>query len=150
MKILFDIQEKYTDTEIHICNHEKNRKVLELREMLEGMFHEKMTVYREHDAKTLRVFEIIRIYSENKKVYVRTKGETYEVRDRLYVLEESLKDKGFVRISNSEIVNIEYIEKMDLSYVGTIKMLMKNGDETFVSRRCIGKIKEVLSGEVMR
>ncbi|MBO6092254.1 MAG: LytTR family transcriptional regulator, partial [Oscillospiraceae bacterium] len=61
-----------------------------------------------------------------------------------YVLEETLHDRGFVRISNSEIVNISQIEKLDMSYAGTIKMFMKNGDETFVSRRYVSKIKSVL------
>ena len=87
----------------------------------------------------------MRIYSENKKVYVRTKEERFEVRDRLYVLEDMLREKGFVRISNSEIVNISQIEKLDMSYAGTIKMYMKNGDETFVSRRYVSRIKEVLN-----
>lgn len=109
------------------------------------MFNEKITVHKNHETKSVTTYEIVRIYSENKKVYLRTQKHTYEVRDRLYSLEEALRDKGFVRISNSEIVNISVIEKLDMSYTGTIKMYMKNGDETFVSRRYVGKIKDVLT-----
>ena len=148
MKILLDIQEKYEDIEVHICSDTKTKDVLSLRDLLEGMFNEKITVHKNQETKSVTTYEIVRIYSENKKVYLRTQKYTYEVRDRLYSLEESLRDQGFVRISNSEIVNISQIEKLDMSYTGTIKMYMKNGDETFVSRRYVSKIKDVLTKEV--
>lgn len=145
MKIQLDIQEKYKEIEVHICSDTKTKEVLSLRGLLEGMFNEKIMVHKNHETKSVTTYEIVRIYSENKKVYLRTQKHTYEVRDRLYSLEESLRDKGLVRISNSEIVNISMIEKLDMSYTGTIKMYMKNGDETFVSRRYVGKIKDVLT-----
>lgn len=144
MKIKFDIQEKYTEPEIHLCNKEKSRELVGIHEMLENLLGIKITVYKSQEAKKLAPSKIIRIYSENKKVYVRAQDDYYEVRDRIYTLEEQLEEWGFVRISNSEIVNIHQIEKLDMSYTGTIKMYMKNGDETFVSRRYVKKIKEVL------
>ena len=145
MKLLFDIQEQYREIEIHICSDQRSKEALGLRDLLEGLLFTKLTVYRNQETKSVSSYEIVRIYSENKKVYVRTKEERFEVRDRLYVLEDVLREKGFVRISNSEIVNISQIEKLDMSYAGTIKMYMKNGDETFVSRRYVSRIKEVLN-----
>ena len=145
MKILFDIQEKYRDIEIHICCEKRTKEALGLRDLLEGFLSSKITVHKNQETRSVSSYEIVRIYSESKKVYVRTKEETFEVRDRLYVLEESLGDRGFVRISNSEIVNISQIGKLDMSYIGTIKMFMKNGDETFVSRRYVSRIKAVLN-----
>lgn len=147
MKIQLDIQEKYKEMEVHICSDAKTKDVLSLQDMLEGIFNRKITAHRNQETKLVTAYEIVRIYSENKKVNLRTKKHTYEVRDRLYSLEEALKDKGFVRISNSEIVNLLQIEKLDMSYTGTIKMYMKNGDETFVSRRYVSRIKDVLMRE---
>ena len=145
MKILFDIQEQYQETELHICCNKRSKEALGLRDLLEELLFTKITVHKDQETKSVATFEIVRIYSENKKVYVRTKEDTFEVRDRLYVLEETLSERGFVRISNSEIVNISQIEKLDMSYAGTIKMFMKNGDETFVSRRYVSRIKEMLN-----
>ena len=144
MKIKFDIQNKYQDIEIHLCNKEKNSEILSLHETLVNLLDVKIRVQKEQQSKVVVPSQIIRIYSENKKVYVRTRDDHYEVKERLYTLEEQLKDRGFVRISNSEIVNIEQIEKLDMSHVGTIKMFLKNQDETYVSRRYVSKIKEVL------
>lgn len=145
MKLLFEINKKYREPEIHICCESKTKEALGIRELLESVLYTRITVYKEQEARSLSVYEIVRIYSENKRVYVRTGDEVLEVRDRLYVLEETLRDKDFVRISNSELVNISQIEKMDMSYSGTIKMIMKNGDATYVSRRYVARIKEVLS-----
>ncbi len=145
MKIKFDIQEKYNEIELHLCNKEKNHELVELRDTLENLFDIKIKVYKEHKTTVLIPSKIVRIYAENKKVYIRTKDNCYEVKERIYTLEEQLKNKGFTRISNSEIVNIHQIQKLDMSYAGTIKMYMKNEDETFVSRRYVKKIKEELS-----
>lgn len=51
---------------------------------------------------------------------------------------------SFVRISNSEIVNLRRVNNFDLSYAGTIRVSLNNGDTAFVSRRYIPKIKKVL------
>lgn len=150
MKILLEIQEKYQATEIHICSRKRTREVLALQKMLEDLLDAKITVQNDQETLSVAAYEIVRIYSENKRVYVRTADAAYEVRDRLYALEEALAGQGFVRISNSEIVNTAQIKKLDMSYAGTIKMYMKNGDTAFVSRRYVSKIKEVLLGKEQR
>lgn len=144
MKIKFDIQDKYEEIEIHLCSKEKNSEILGIHEALVNLLDIKIRVHKEQEVKTVVPSQIIRIYSENKRVYIRTKEDCYQVKERLYTLEEQLKDKEFVRISNSEIVNIQQIEKLDMSHAGTIKMYMKNQDTTYVSRRYVSKIKEVL------
>ena len=144
MKIIFDIQEKYKEPEIHLCGPEQTCEMEDLRETLEKLLDTGIRVYRGTETAVIVPAQIVRIYSENKKVYVRTDADCYEVRERLYTLEEQLKERGFVRISNSEIVNIRQIEKLDMSHAGTIKMYLKNQDVTYVSRRYISKIKEVL------
>ena len=149
MKIRYDIQEKYAEAEIHLCDNEKSQELIRIHELLEGLFDIKVLGYQNHEVKEILPSRIVRIFSENKKVYVRTESEVYEVRERLYVLEEQLKGRGFVRISNSEIVNLQQIDKLDMSHAGTIKMYMENQDVTYVSRRYIKKIKDELSKEVV-
>ena len=61
---------------------------------------------------------------------------------RLYELEERL-DNRFVRISNSEIVNLKKVKSLDLSFVGTICMELSNGEVSYVSRRYVSKMKKI-------
>ena len=59
-------------------------------------------------------------------------------------LEEILDSDSFVRISNSEIVNVKKIIRLDTSITGTIRMYMKGDTQTFVSRRYVSRIKKTL------
>ncbi len=88
--------------------------------------------------------EFIRAYAEGGKVFVRTEKGLYQIRLRLYELEERLDGSIFVRISNSEIVNLKKVKSIDLSFVGTICMEMSDGDVSYVSRRYVSKIKKIL------
>jgi DNA-binding LytR/AlgR family response regulator len=88
--------------------------------------------------------DIVRIYAANGKVYAVAGSEEYVLRLRLYELEERLKHNSFVRISNSEIINLKKVKNFDLSFAGTICVILINGESTFVSRRYVSKIKGVL------
>ena len=88
--------------------------------------------------------EIIRIYAENDRVYAKTKDGSYRLKARLYELEERLNKKMFIRISNSEIINLKEVKKFDLSFSGTICVSMSDKTATYVSRRYVRKIKQVL------
>ena len=95
-------------------------------------------------AQILEPSQIYRIYSENQKVLAVTDQGVYQLRLRLYQLEEKLAGLKFARISNAEIINLQKTEKFDLSLVGTIQVKLKNGESTFVSRRYVSEIKKIL------
>ncbi|MGN0244711.1 MAG: LytTR family DNA-binding domain-containing protein [Lachnospiraceae bacterium] len=87
---------------------------------------------------------IIRLYAENGKMFAKLDQATYQIRLRLYELEERLDNEKFVRISNSEIVNLKKVKGLDLSFAGTICMELENGEVSYVSRRYVSKIKKKL------
>jgi len=88
--------------------------------------------------------KIIRIYASNQKVYAVTDNGEYTIKSRIYEIEERLYPLGFVRISSSEIINLKKVKGFDLSFSGTICVKFENGLTTFVSRRYVAKIKQVL------
>lgn len=96
---------------------------------------------------TLEILEqsdIFRLYAAAGKVYAQAAGGEYTLRLRLYELEERLDKDMFVRISNSEIINLKKVKSFDLSFTGTICVTFSDGTTTFVSRRYVKKIKQVL------
>ena len=97
----------------------------------------------------LRRTEILSVASDGPKVIVLTYDGRYTMQSKLYELETDLGDVDFVRISRSELINIRKIKSLDLSLTGTIKLVLKNGYETYVSRRNVSKIKEILTKERM-
>ena len=59
--------------------------------------------------------------------------------------EDQLSDDRFVRISQSEIINIQKVKSFDFSIAGTIGVLLDNGESTFVARRRVREVKQALS-----
>lgn len=88
--------------------------------------------------------EFLRFYTGGKGVSAQTGSEAYSVPLRLYELEERLDPLRFVRISNSEIVNLDRITAVDLSLAGTICMTLDGTVRVYASRRYVKKIKETL------
>ena len=106
---------------------------------------ERLTGFRNGGAVPLEPGEVLRFYGEDKEVRAQTAaGEVYTVRLRLYELEERLDRRTFVRVSHSEIVNWKHVTALDLSLSGTIRVTLDGGMTTYVSRRYVKKIKEVL------
>ena len=99
---------------------------------------------REDKVELLEPEVIVKIYAEDSKVFAQTEKGSYQIRLRLYEAEEKLNNSKFVRISNSEIVNLKKVKSLDLSFVGTICMELSNGEVSYVSRRYVSKIKRVL------
>lgn len=94
--------------------------------------------------KILEQDELLRIYAGGGKVFAETNYGEYLLRLRLYEAEDRLNPAQFVRISNSEIINLKKVKNFDLSFVGTISVEMTNGTTTYVSRRYVAKIKKLL------
>ena len=59
-------------------------------------------------------------------------------------IEEVLNPVRFIRISQSEIINIYKVKRFDISIAGTIGVEFENGTKTWASRRCVKQIKNIL------
>lgn len=102
------------------------------------------TVYAEREAVRVSRSMVLRFYAEDKGVLCQTGKGTFTVRARLYELEEELAGTRFVRVSNSEIVNLDRVTALDLTLTGTIKMTLEGETVCWVSRRYVKKIKGAL------
>lgn len=100
--------------------------------------------FRGEKLEILDQSEIFRIYAAASKVFAVTAQGEYLLRWRLYALEERLDKSDFVRISNSEIINLKKVKGFDLRYTGTICVSFLDGTVTYISRRYVAKIKQAL------
>lgn len=100
--------------------------------------------FRGDTLEVLEQSDIFRIYASAGKVFAATARGEYTLRLRLYELEERLDQNQFVRISNSEMINLKKVKNFDLSFTGTICVSMTDGTVTYVSRRYVNKIKQIL------
>lgn len=100
--------------------------------------------FRDDTLEILDQADIIRVYAAAGKIFAVTCKSEYTLRLRLFELEERLDKNSFVRISNSEIINLRKVKGFDLSFAGTICVTLSSGAVTYVSRRYVARIKQVL------
>ena len=145
LKIRSEIKEQYKDIEIHVCNDEMNDEVKNVMGSLHTFFDSSISATDEVGNKCMiSPMEVYSFYSEGQRVIAMDKDKKYTIQKKLYELEEEFGSLNFVRISKSEIVNYKKIKSLDMSLSGTIKVVMKNGYETYTSRRNVSKIKQLL------
>ncbi|MBR6257515.1 MAG: LytTR family transcriptional regulator [Lachnospiraceae bacterium] len=145
MQIRSEINKRYTELEVHVCNDEMTDEVRDVMGQLHSFFDTSLTGTDEIGNRCLlRPAEIYSFYAEGQKVFALDATKKYTVSGKLYELEKDYEDLCFVRISKSEIINYKKIRNLDLSLTGTIKVVMKNGYETFSSRRNVARLKELL------
>ena len=93
----------------------------------------------------LNQWDIVRVFIENRKLVIKTESAEYRSRSTLQDLDEILDPDCFVRISRSEIINLKKAAGFDFSVAGTIKVLFEDGSETWVARRYVSAIRDVLN-----
>ena len=144
MQVEIKIDQSCTEPKVMIwtaaVTEEVNRILDKLSEntprILTGVKNDKIEVIEQGD--------LIRVYAQAGKVLAVTGKGEYTVRIRLYEIEERLNPGQFVRISNSEIINLKKVKNFDLSFTGTICVELVNGMTTYVSRRYVSKVKKIL------
>lgn len=144
MQIEIKIDETLSEPRIIIMTNKITDEISELMQRLAEEKPRLLAGFKKETVSLLEQEKIIRIYAANSKVFAVTEDNEYQVRLRLYELEDRLDRKFFVRISNSEIINLRKIEEFDMSFTGTICVSLTNGAVTYVSRRYIAKIKQLL------
>lgn len=88
--------------------------------------------------------DIIRAYTQGRKVLIQTTEHIYTVRKTLFGLEEDLNNKRFLRISRSEIINLYKVKRFDVNLLGTIGVEFEDGTKSWVSRSRVKAVKEML------
>lgn len=144
MEIEVRIDARFKEPKVIVLTEAVSDEVNEIIDRISNAGPQLIVGYIGDTASILHKEKIVRIYSSSKKVFAVTKDHEYVLGLRLYELESRLCGNGFVRISNSEIVNLHEIIKFDLSLTGTICVFMSNGDCTYVSRRYVSKIKSLI------
>ena len=143
MKIEIRIEPACADPKIVICTDRMTDEIESLVRRLSAPEQDVIPAQTDRGIELIPAEKIIRIYTERQKVCMQTSDNTYSLKFRLYEMEERLKNRAFVRISSSEIVNTRMITGMDFSLTGTIRVTLKGGITTYVSRRHVAQIKKL-------
>lgn len=144
MQVEIKIDTSYTEPKIIILTDSMTEDVSEIVKKLSEDVPQIISGSKDEKMEVLQQTDLIRIYANAGKVFAVTNKGEYTLRLRLYELEKRLNPNQFIRISNSEIINLNKVNNFDLSFTGTICVKLSNGTVTYVSRRYVSKLKKIL------
>lgn len=144
MQVEIKIDDSCMEPKVIIITDKVTEEINDILHMLSSKTPEVITGFYNDLAEILSPDDIIRIYATAGKTLASANEKEYILKQRLYELEEQLPKHSFVRISNSEIINLKKVRSFDLSLSGTICVALTDGTVTYASRRYVSKIKQVL------
>lgn len=144
MRVEIKIDSSYKEPKILILTDSVTDEINNIAKSLSGDINQVIAGSRGNKVEVLEPKKLIRIYANSGKVFAATKNGEYTLRLRLYEAEQRLDPHQFVRISNSEIINLKQVKNFDLNFTGTICVRLSNETTTYVSRRYVSKIKKIL------
>ena len=142
------IDEDYADPKVLIFSKEKTEQVENIIYAIENASENDFPSIPAHlEGERLVILsqrEIIRVFSENRKVFVQTEDNVYYVKKKMSAMEELLNSKRFIRISQSEIINLYKVKHFDINIAGTIGIEFDDGTKSWASRSRVKAIKDML------
>jgi DNA-binding LytR/AlgR family response regulator len=91
--------------------------------------------------------DIFYIESVDNKTFAYTQSEVYELRQKLYEVEDLLREKHFLRTSKSTLLNLMKISAIKPALNGRFTAVLFSGEETVISRKYVPDLKKALKGE---
>ena len=144
MKVKLDIDKRYAEEQTIIEAPTLSSKVQKVQDFVQSLEQKETLKGKwENQVYLVEIHKIQRIYIENRKVLAETDTQTYTLDIRLYQAIEILP-ASFIQISQSEIINIDFISHLKLTPNGLIEIYLKNDSFTYSSRRYLKAIKEKL------
>ena len=97
-------------------------------------------IYNEEIIK-INVNDVSCFISENNKVFALIGDKKYQIKHRLYQIEE-LNLNTFIKLNQSCLANKTKIKKFESTIGGALKVIFKNGYIDYISRRELKNVKQ--------
>ena len=141
IKIVDDIK---STLQIVIKCKKSDDEIKRLKNHIE-LFDKKLYAKKDNKMFFVNSSDILYFDSVDNRTFLYAEDDVMEIKQRLYELEVSLSDKDFVRISKSQIVNINKIRSLKPELNRTILATMSNGEQLYISRKYVKVIRDMLS-----
>ena len=144
MKVRIELDPQMDEPEMIIRAPRLTEEVARLQQLILEQKMTPLTFYKDRSEYFVDVSEVLFFETDGEKIYGHTREEAYEVRQKLYELEEILPI-AFCRISKSTIVNTKQIYSIEKSFSGTSTVnFYQTHKQVHVSRHYYQLLKERL------
>lgn len=133
--------------QVEVRCHEVTEEVREIVTFIKTR-QGQLTGVQEGKQYEVPVMDICYIEAVDEKVFLYTLKQVYETRQRLYELEDLLKEKYFLRVSKSLLLNLMKVQSIKPALNGRFMAVLKSGEEIIISRKYVPDLKRALKGGV--
>ena len=95
----------------------------------------------------IAVSDVFFIESVDNKTFIYTKNKVYETRHKLYELEEILKEKRFLRVSKSTLLNLMKVSAIKPALNSRFTAELFSGEQVVITRKYVSELKKALKGD---
>ena len=117
----------------------------DFEEIKEYVMHkgDTLTGYRQNREKvSVRIEDILYFETVDGLVFAYTVDCVYEIKGRLYQVEEKVNKRNICRASKTMLVNIEHIISVRTALNGRLYARMENGEEILITRRYAKEVED--------
>ena len=133
--------------ELEIRCHEVTEQVKEIVTFVKSR-QGKLTGILEGKQYELPVADVEYIEAVDNLVFIYGQTKVYEAKQKLYELENILREKYFLRVSKSLILNLMKVKAIKPALNGRYSAILQNGEEVIISRKYVPDFKRALKGEM--
>ena len=95
----------------------------------------------------IAVSDVFFIEAVDNKTFIYTKNKVYETRQKLYELEEILKEKRFLRVSKSTLLNLMKVSAIKPALNSRFTAELFSGEQVIITRKYVPELKKALKGD---
>jgi len=143
MKVDIKINPNIKEESVIFNLREMTPQFSELIELMTTDSRNEIIMYSDNVIRIIKLNEVVCFTTTDKKVIVHTSSnEEFLYKNSLKYIEQTINSHMLLRVSQSTIINTNYVKCFEVEFNGTLKVVFKNGHIEYVSRRYVKRIKE--------
>ena len=143
MRLILNERPEMEKPEVTIAYSEMTASVKRVADFVRSV-EQTILCKKDEEECSVPVGDIFYIESVDKKTFVYCEKEVYMCSLRLYEIEKMVEQAGFVRVSKSTILNIEWLKGVKTLVNSRLEAILSNGERVCVTRKYLKDIREAL------
>ena len=133
--------------ELEIRCHEETEEVKDIITFVKSR-QGKLTGICEGQQHEIPIADVYYVETVDNSVFIYGQNKVYEAKQKLYELEGMLREKYFLRVSKSLVLNLMKIKSIKPALNGRYSAILQSGEEVIISRTYVAQLKRALKGEM--
>ena len=143
MRLILNERPEMEKPEVTIAYSEMTASVKRVADFVRSV-EQTILCKKDEEECSVPVGDIFYIESVDKKTFVYCEKDVYMCNLRLYEIEKMVELAGFVRVSKSTILNIEWLKGVKTLVNSRLEAILSNGERVCVTRKYLKDIREAL------